>query len=460
MMTRVAIIGLDCAAPELVFKEFAGQLPHLERLMKDGAWGPLRSTHPPITVPAWITMMSGCDPGELGLYGFRNRPDHSYRQQAIVNAASVRAPRLWDQISRAGGHVIVLGVPATYPVRAVNGCLVADFLTPSTQCVYTYPAALREEVEAVSGGYILDVAGFRSHDKEGLRGRIHEMTRKHFAVARHLVTTKPWDFFMLVEMGPDRMHHGFWAFMDPTHRRFVSDNPFRHAILDYYRVLDAEIGELLRLLPDETIVMVVSDHGAKRLDGGICVNEWLIQEGYLVVNGYPDCPTPLDRMDVDWTKTVAWGEGGYYGRICLNVQGREPEGLINPADYERVLDELIDGLKAIPDPDGRSLGTRVYRPRELYRTVRGVAPDLLTYFGDLHWRSVGSIGLRRLHTFDNDTGPDEANHDWDGIFMLNGAGCRTSGIPPGTIPLSRIEEIAPLVLQWFGIDPGRQRGEL
>lgn len=451
---KVAVIGLDCAAPELVFDRFRADLPHLSRLIAEGRWGPLASTNPPITVPAWATMMSGRDPGELGIYGFRNRKDHSYDGYAIANAATLTVDRAWDVLSRAGKRVILLGVPQTYPIRPVNGCVVSDFLTPSTDSAYTHPPELKAEVERVAGGYVLDVEDFRTDDKAALLGRVYDKTRKHFAVARHLVATKPWDFFMMVEMGVDRIHHGFWSHMDPGHRRHEPGNPFQHAIRDYYRYVDAQIGHLLALMPADTALLVVSDHGARRLEGAICVNEWLIREGYLTLrDGLQGAarPTPLRPEMVDWARTRAWGDGGYYGRLFLNCRGREPQGVVDPADYERVRTELVERIAGITDPEGRSLGSKAYRPEDLYREVRGVAPDLLVYFGDLAWRSVGSVGFDGIYTFDNDTGPDEANHDWFGIFILNRAGCEAGRLAPGRQTGLRIADVGAIVLSLAGV---------
>src|SRR3954462_2450291 len=121
---KVVVIGLDCLEPSLVFEKFRGQLPNLERLMEHGMAGRLRSCDPPITVPAWSSMMSSKDPGTLGIYGFRNRADHSYDRMSVATGASVREPRVWDLLSRAGKEVILLGVPQTYPPRPVNGLLV------------------------------------------------------------------------------------------------------------------------------------------------------------------------------------------------------------------------------------------------------------------------------------------------------------------------------------------------
>jgi predicted AlkP superfamily phosphohydrolase/phosphomutase len=340
---KLLIIGLDCADPELVFG-WKDELPNLKKLIDNGAYGKLRSTHTPITVPAWAVMMSGKDPGQLGYYGFRNRQDYSYDAYGIANSNAVKYDRAWDILSRAGKKIVLLGVPQTYPPTPVNGCVVSGFLAPSTESNYTYPVPLKDEIEEVSNGYIIDVENFRTNDKEALLGRIYEKTEKLFTVAKHLIKNKPWDFFMLVEMGIDRIHHGFWSYIDPTHHKYEAGNPFENSIKDYYKYCDKEIGKLIALAPDDTIVMVVSDHGATKMDGGICFNEWLIKEGYLTLKEYPSEPTRIADLEIDWSKTMAWGEGGYYGRLFMNVKGREPEGIVAPEDYEKVRSELIEKI--------------------------------------------------------------------------------------------------------------------
>jgi predicted AlkP superfamily phosphohydrolase/phosphomutase len=445
---KVLIVGLDSAAPTLVFDRWRDELPTLAGLMARGAWGRMLSTHPPITVPAWTSMMSSRDPGELGFYGFRNRKDHSYDGYTFATSGQVKVPRLWDWFGRAGLHTVVLGVPQTYPPSPVNGEMVTCFLTPSTKSRYTHPAELQAEVERVTEGYVLDVEDFRTADKGALLNRIYEKTSKHLRLAKHLLRTRPWDFFMLVEMGVDRIHHGFWSHMDPEHPKYEPGNPFETAIPDYYRRVDAELGELLALCPKETLVLVVSDHGAKRMVGGICFNEWLMQQGHLTLTSSPTHPTPIGKVAIDWSRTRAWGDGGYYGRLFLNVRGREPSGTIAPGDYERVRSDLIAAIEAITDPQGRPIGSKAHRPEDLYRTVSGVAPDLIVYFGNLDWRSVGAVGMGGIHTFENDTGPDEANHDWHGIFVLSTAGAEAP--LRGALPDLSIFDVAPTLLGLLG----------
>ncbi len=449
---RVAVIGLDCAAPSLVFDRFRGVMPNVARLMERGAYGALRSCDPPITVPAWSCMTSSKDPGQLGIYGFRNRRNHAYGDLGIADATAVREKRVWDLLSAAGKRCTILGVPGTFPPPQLpGGRAVGCFLTPSTDAAYTHPASLKDEIRRVVGDYVLDVEDFRNQPAEATLAKLHDMTRKRFALARHLVASDDWDFLMMVEMGPDRIHHVFWRHHSETHRAHDPASPFRHAIRDYYAALDREIGALLAALPPSTSVLVVSDHGVQDMQGGIAVNEWMLDRGWLALRGpRPSKPTPFAKLDVDWTRTRAWGEGGYYARIFMNVEGREPQGTIPAADREKVRAELARELAAIPDDRGRPLPTRVLRPEELYRAVNGVAPDLMAYFGDLTWRSIGTVGHGRHAVLENDTGADDANHHPDGIFVGAGPGLPAGG---GRLAGLRIYDVAPTVLRLFGMDP-------
>jgi predicted AlkP superfamily phosphohydrolase/phosphomutase len=192
-------------------------------------------------------------------------------------------------------------------------------------------------------------------------------------------------------------------------------------------------------------VLVVSDHGAKRMDGGICVNEWLRQEGYLVLRDEPKGAVRLTPDLIDWPRTTAWGEGGYYSRVFLNVEGREPEGKVAPGDYERVRGELKEKLEALGDDEGRPIGTVAHRPEDLYDEQKGIPPDLLVYFGDLYWRSVGQVGTGTVHVFENDTGPDDANHAHEGLYVL-----AAEGVPAGERPVRDLRDIAPTILDLLG----------
>jgi predicted AlkP superfamily phosphohydrolase/phosphomutase len=443
-LKKVFVIGLDCAEPTLVFDRWLEVLPNLRGLMESGTYGELTSTIPAITVPAWASMMSSKDPGQLGFYGFRNRADHSYERMSIATANAVKVDRVWDILSRTGKRVVVAGVPQTYPVKPVNGYMISSFLTPSTHSQFTHPAELKHEIASVvDDEYMFDVPQFRTENKDHLLEQIYKLADQHHAVIMHLMNTKPWDFFMHVDMGVDRIHHGFWKFFDERHPQHEPGNRYENAIRDYYIHIDRQIGERLALLDDDTAVLVVSDHGSRPMMGGICFNEWLKQQGYLTLEYQPEGIVPLEKCEVDWDRTLAWGSGGYYARLFLNVKGREPNGVIDPADYDRVRDELAERIAGITDPEGNPIGSVAHKPKDIYQEVNNIAPDLIVYLGNLSWRSVGSLGLNRIHTFDNDTGPDDANHAQEGLYIY--ADPRRQGHGRGGT--RHLMDVAPTILE-------------
>lgn len=446
---RVLVIGLDCAAPRFVFGPDAFDLPNIRALMERGRYGPLESCHPPITVPAWACMTTGKDPGELGCYGFRNRIDHSYREMVTANGASIKEPRIWDMLSRNGKHCIVLGVPQTYPPKPLNGCLVSGMDAPDSECDHTYPKSLKREIEWTCGGYIPDVRDFRTDDKTGLLLRIYEHMQNRFAIASYLVKSKPWDFFMMVETGLDRLHHGFWKYCDPSYPKFEPGNPFQHAFREYYSALDARIGDLLALAGENVTTIVVSDHGAKAMRGGLRINQWLFDNDYLRLKDRVARGTRIEDCPFDWPNTRAWSSGGYYARVFLNVEGREPQGCVRREHYERVRNEIAEGLRAINGPNGETLQNIVLKPEEIYRKTNGIAPDLIVYPDDLNWRAIGTLGHDSIYADENDTGPDDANHDYNGIFIMDNDGsCAANALP------RNILDVAPLVLSLFGVSAG------
>jgi len=458
MKRKMIVIGLDCAAPELVFDRWIDRLPNLRRLRDEGVYGRIKSTIPPITVPAWMSMLTSKDPGELGIYGFRNRKSYDYFDFFIATSSAVKERKVWDYFSEAGLKVGLLGIPQTYPPVPVNGFMVSGFLTPDTDSRYTYPEELKARIASVVGNYIIDAEEYRTEKKDELLGTIFEMTEKRFKLAEHFLDHDRPEFFMMVEMGTDRIHHGFWKFFDEQHPKYVPESKYKHSIRDYYEFLDQRIGRLLSFVDEKTAVMVVSDHGAKRMEGAVNVNDWLEREGYLVKKAAPEQPIRLEDADVDWSRTKAWGMGGYYGRVFINVKGREPKGIVDPADYERVRTELISKLESITDEKGENIGTKAYRPQDIYRGgTFDYAPDLLVLFGDLYWRSTGSIGHPSIYSYETEVGPDDAMHSQYGMFILYDSRKRARGEREGVTLLDG----APTMLESLGVKiPGDMQGKV
>ena len=436
---------MDCAAPEIVFTD--ERLVNLRRLMDLGVYGRLESVIPPAAIPGWMCMSTSQDPGSLGVYGFRNRSDHSYAKLAPVQSDSITAPAIWDQLAREGKRSIIVGVPPNYPPRHVNGISIGCFLTPDKDD-FTYPVALKSKINELVGEYPVDVKNFRTDNKDLLKQEIFDMSRKQWQVVRWLLSEQDWDYFHFVDIGLDRIQHAFWKYCDPKHVQLQPGNPYQDVIPEYYRRLDEQVGSILELLDDDTVLLIVSDHGAQRLDGSFALNEWLIREGLLVLNEYPKTSTPFEELDVNWNKTKAWSEGGSSARVFFNVQGREPQGIIPPSEYESFQNEMKSRIEALPGEDGQPLKPRVFKPEEIYRNVRNVAPDLIVHFGQLYWQSISTVGHSKIHIQGSETCPDGCSRSQYGMFILTAPNCPLSGEYEG----AGLLDMAPTLLDLAGFE--------
>jgi predicted AlkP superfamily phosphohydrolase/phosphomutase len=447
---KICVIGLD-SVPYSLIKEMYKDLPNLKRMIDHGYFTTLESCHPPITVPAWMVMMSSQSPGRLGVYGFRHRKGFSYNDGWMATSQSIKEPRLWDYLAKDGKKTCLIGVPPTYPPIQVNGSMVSCFITPKDgQRDFTYPASLGPEIQQLvgNGGYLFDVA-FRTENRDEILKKLYEMTEKRFQVIQHMLKKEQWDYFMFVEIGVDRLHHMFWKYYDKNHPKYVSGNKYESAIPDYYKFIDQKIGEILAQVDDDTYVLVVSDHGTASMKGAFCINEWLIKEGYLVLKKYPDSVTDLDKCEVDWEKTTAWGWGGYYARIYLNVKGREPSGKVSMQDFDKIRNELKAKLGGIVGPNSETFDNKVFSPEEIYDECNGAKPDLMVYFDNLFWRSAGTIGHKGMYLSENDTGPDDSVHWMDGILIAYNKSKHISSENSSLGRLS-IYDVAPTILDIMG----------
>jgi len=454
MKRKFLIIGLDSAPSEIVIDR-REEFPVLRRLIEGGVHGKMRSSDPPITIPAWMVMTTGKDAGRLGLYGFRHRTGYAYDKMWIATSQAFKERAIWDVVGDHGGRSCLVSIPPSYPPRKVPGDLISCFITPGPENDYTYPKELKAEIEAKFGPYKFDVV-FRTEDRDEILKEIYEMTAQRFDVISYLMKTRPWDLFMFVEIGVDRIQHAFWKYMDKEHHLYEPGNKYENAIFDYYKYLDVRIGELLEDAGDETAVLVISDHGAKRMKGAFCINEWLIRESDLVLKEAPKKGATIEKTPVDWPKTKVWGWGGYYARLFFNVEGREPQGIIKPEDYEKEREAMIERLLAIKGPEGEPWATRIIKPNEYFAEVRGDYPDLMVYFDDLYWRSAGTLGYDTLYLRENDTGPDDAVHAQEGMYILY------DPLNPASRRMDiDITDVAPSVLTVLGLPvPADMKGKV
>ena len=453
---KVFVLGIDSAEPDLVFNKWRSKLPTISSLMEDGAWGKIASTVPPITCPAWVSGLSGYNPGHFGLYDLRYRKPGTYTGFGVVSSRMVTKPRVWDILSKHGLRSGVVFVPVTYPPKPLKGFMVSSFLTPTTKSPFTFPPMLKNDLFKVIGGednYIIDVYDYRRKDPRQLYEELKAKTEHDFKIIRYLLQRyKDWDFFMAVIMTVDRAQHTLWKFFDREHPRYIDDPELRDGLLDLHVQIDEELGKTLELLPKDTAVIVVSDHGAKRMFYRINVNEVLAREGYLKLKDKPEKPISLAEADkkgiIDWERTQAFALGAYIAQVFINLKGREPKGIVSESEYDSVREEIVDLLKSIRGPNGESLDNRIYMKEDVYRGEKlERMPDITVYFDNLHYGANESLGNESIYGLETVKGPDDSNHGEYGIFVLKDPENRVKGELKGL----KLEDLAPTILDLLNL---------
>lgn len=478
-MSRFLLIGLDGAEPSLVAPWMAeGRLPNLKALAERGGMLRCRSTTPCATFPAWTTCVTGVNPGRHGIVDFTCMKSGDYAI-AFVNSSWRQAPAIWNVLSDEGKRVCVLGVPATYPPEAVNGVMVSGFDSPVCTGVeksFVHPASAWPTVRDWK------FADFQEGDiGPGWHAMALEKLLEGIAtkerIALELLTQKPWDFFMPVFGESDTVAHHFWLFHDPNSPRHRPG--FETAIRDVYERLDVAVGKLIDAAGDDVVAGVVSDHGFGGSGTGVVhLNNWLAERGHLAFaaehggmmkrlalsvtpeswrgalfrrfQGLATRAESASRFGgIDWPRTRAWSEElNYFPSVRVNLKGREPEGQVDPADYDGFCRDLCAELETW-DPVAKA-----WRRDELYDgPYVERAPDIILEFAledgysPSCLRSRGGPSFRRLEADEYLGGKERGmtgNHRPEGVLMLS---------EPVDMDTCSLLDVAPTVYATLGV-PG------
>jgi len=455
-MSKMVVLGLSGFNPELV-EGWLEDLPNLRKMQEEGIWGKMESTVPPNIPQAWTCAQSSRNPGVFGFWDFRYRDEFSYGENKNIDCRikDQRVDTLYKTLPMFGQKIAVVNVPVTWPPpRIPGGYSISSVLTPDLEKGFTWPKSLADEVQGLVGEYIIDVSeageNYLQMGKDRVLKRSYEMDAQRFTLLRHFIGKKQCDYVCTVIMGADRVSHLFYRFFDEQHIRYDPDSQYGNVLHDYYVWIDQQIGETRDNLDEDTALFVHSDHSVQPLEGRINLNEWLIQEGYMVLSEYPSELIPFMELKVDWSKTRAWATG-YSGQIYFNMKGREPEGIIDPGDYDGLLDELINKVKAIPGEKGNALETRVFKRNEIYTgTFADYAPDIFIFFDECRWKTNEMVGFGpdNMYSYDTPLGEDDGADGFYGYFCLAGP-----GIPAkGEYDAASLLDVAPTALDVMNLE--------
>lgn len=442
--------------------------------MRRGAWGPLRSTIPPLTLPAWSSMMTGRNPGGHGIYAFWRLGTRRYEPGPIANASDLRAPTIFDIAGRAGRAVGSVNVPPSYPLRPLNGYVVSCMLTPPGER-FTEPPEVAQEL----GDYQIDVRapdGIRKDPRAfvekgiGFLEALRRQTRLRAEAVVRLMERRPTDLVGVVFYAPDRIQHFFWEFLGDESRLDAEGRRVRAACDAVYGELDAAVGRLVDAAGPDATVVVASDHGfTSKPAQSIRINRWLAEHGFLSARPLWQLRRKLakrafpagwraryDRFEstVNPAKSRAWAERieTTTGAIWIHVAGRYPLGCVQPgAEYEAVRTAIVEGLGALRDPSGRPVFCRIYRREELYSgAFVEEAPDLIAVcdqrYGLVYQSVRRDLRARSLYGPWGELGYT-GTHSPEGLYLLAGPPVRALG-QHREYP---IESIAPTALHLLDV---------
>jgi predicted AlkP superfamily phosphohydrolase/phosphomutase len=505
------IVGLDGVPLKLLRPWMeSGALPTMQRFLRQGVVGDLRSTMPPTSGPSWSSFMTGKSPGKTGIYDFLYRAEGSYHFPP-VNASLRDGQELWEILSKAGYKVGVFNVPLTYPVKPVNGFMISGWMTPYTAKDYVYPPELGPELQQAVGNYrIYPTATYsKGRAEQFLRASI-ELLEMRTRTALHLLQREQWDFFMTVIFDTDRVLHQLWHVLDPEHpwhnarranpRRGGAPYPPRapypperghDIVLKYFCHVDDSLGRLLAAAGDDALKIVMSDHGMGSAHNFVVLNNWLLANGFLRLRRAPLTALKyglfkagltlrnvhkvanwlglakhveykglystdwllklafLSFNDVDWSQSVAYSFGRHYGPIYLNVKGREPQGIVEPGDeYERVREQIVAAAMQFQHPrTGRNMVGRVLRREEVYDGPHlEQAPDLILIPADPRDIFFGLADFGSNQMVDTVYRYSGMHRD-DGMLMMMGPQV-AAGAP---VEGAAITDVAPTVLHAMGL---------
>ncbi|MFN7143896.1 MAG: alkaline phosphatase family protein, partial [Myxococcota bacterium] len=273
------------------------------------------------------------------------------------------------------------------------------------------------------------------------------------ALARY----RPGDatFFYLSDI--DLQCHMLWRHGDPKHADAPAHPAYEPAsaathaddVEGYYQNVDRLVGEIAHSLPADTLFLVMSDHGFQPFTRKVHLNTWLRENGWLTLK---DGKTEghIAHGDVDWSKTKAYALG--FNAVYLNLQGREAEGIVAPADADAVMAELTAQLTALTDPkDGAKAILRVDRGRDVYSGPRlSEAPDLVVGYDKGYGHSDEStLGEMPAAVFEDNTSK------WSGNHLM------APEVVPGVILANRpiagqghdLTDVTATLYAWYGLPP-------
>jgi len=463
---KTFVLGLDGASWDLLNPLMdQGVMPNLQKIVEGGTSGVLQSTIPPYTAPAWVSCVTGVNPGKHGIFGFTLH-DGIGGPREFVGSNYVKVPKLWHYVNDAGKTVGMINIPVTYPAELVDGFCVPGFLTPLGKEDFTYPVSIYKEflkpIDYVINVRISQISEFSEKVFLRVIDDIKDCTQKRYEAMKALRKIFNPDFFMIVFTCMDKIQHYFWKYLDHRDPMYMTPlaEKVRPHLISVYRQVDDIIGKISEGVSDSTTLYLVSDHGFGPKKKIFYINKWLDVNGFLKIRklsliryrflSIQGKESDFSNRNIDLFnnpiyKFIDTDKSSFLGSTPYE-HGVYYVGKSNHGEYWEHVTKLRQSLKKFKDPaTGFHLFDEVYHRDDLYvGNYRDRAPDVILKMKDYGYDFARGYPLR--NGFFTRVGKPAGCHRPDGIFAAYGRDI----VPRKKISASIID-VAPTVLYNMGL---------
>ncbi|HSJ26691.1 MAG TPA: alkaline phosphatase family protein [Acidimicrobiia bacterium] len=465
-MPRVLLIGWDGADWRILDPLLErGDLPNLQALIDRGQRGVLKSTVPTHSWAAWPSFLTGVDPADHGVYDILETVPGTHKQYPVTYR-SIKERTFVEDLSAAGKVGVYADVPLMFPPPEIEGKILAGGVLPKGR-QYSHPAGLPDELEKAGVPWVINGMSwttFRNRPGPYLDEAL-EITGKRIRATEWLMDNSDWDLMASVWVSVDRTQHALSNYVAPDHPDCAKNDMTQIGmkVRDVYKQLDDAIGSFVSRTRSDDLILFISDHGFQSVTRTVHMDHLLKRLGFLefsasnVVFG-PMQWGPVRKIarkaydflglhgkvslpqSVNWSKTKAFttirstGEG-----VSINLAGREPDGIVDPADFEKVRDRVMDALSSFTDPaTGKKPVKAIYRREEVFKGRHAeTAPDILMEPAEQYSLTHAKSAIEKADWISGD-------HRIDGVIVAAGPAVR----PFEQQPL--LVDMAPTILAALG----------
>ena len=489
MENKLAIIGIDSLDPYVILRHRT-DLQTFSKLIDESPTFISKSVFPVDTIPAWVSIYTGLNPGNHGVLYVFDVFDPNLGDLKKLDISHIKGRTFWDYASQEGYRVVVAYPTLMYPSWELNGVMVSkspfeeriDWIRTKRD-IDTYPADVKEKY-GIPDKFVDLWGGFPGikHLKEWAELGKDIIERKKI-IGMELYKKEKWDIFFIYFDLLDIIQHRLWRFFDENDLAYPGPTPLNRLILDYYKIFDKIVEEFIEINPDVTLI-VMSDHGHKSRPIKIVnINKYLREKGYLLSKGKHNKINSKIRNTIlevanklnlehlliklvvknqrltkasksmyssagsmDKSKSIAYlsnfaGLKSYpHGGIEIN------RNLVTNVKYEKIRKELIESLSELKTSDGEFLIKFIKRREELYpgKFTEKIYPDIVFELKDDY--GVGYDMYSALYGKAYDHNVASGGHAKDAVFLI-----RNVNMEVGWSNISIID-IAPTTIDILGID--------